>query len=340
MLSVLGSAYEHWSRDHVVQKYSHAGIVTLPQILKGLGYRTCVIHTGDLRYAGQRRFLSGRGIDRVIEMKDLENREPYNVKVGWGLDERAMIEPSVEFLKECGDSPFFIAYFPANPHHPYAIPDDSFRITGDDSIVTDRRKRIWNSYLNSLHYSDAVLGMLTDRLEEEGLLNDTLMFVFADHGEAFYQHRKNYNHPFFLYEENVHVPFLVYNREIFPGPVYFNGVTSHVDIMPSILDLISAREHAGHEGKSIFSRRNEQLALLYTHWKDDIMGVRDGRWKYMRFMDTGEEELYDITSDPCENNNLAASRQDITGLYREYILKARKYSIRYYSELLSPKPGG
>lgn len=334
MLSVLASAYEHPSSDHVIQKYPHVPLKTLPEILKSRGYRTCVLHTGDLRYAGQRRFLTGRGIDRIIEMKDLEHRKPFNVKVGWGLDERVMTEPAVEFMKESAGSPFFAAVFPANPHHPYAIPDDSFRITGPLPHGSDQKLKNWYNYLNSLHFADAALGHLIYRLKEEELLENTLLFVFADHGEAFYQHHRNYNHPFFLYEENVHVPFLIYNEKLFSDPFHYQGISRHVDILPTVLDALSLPADQRHEGKSLFSGGRNQLALLHTSWKDDLLGVRDGRWKYIKSMSDSREELYDIENDPGEKNNIADEKTGLAERFRNYVMSARRYNVMYYDRVL------
>ena len=108
LLSVLTSAYDMPTRELVIQKYSSVKLKTMPEILKSEGYRTCIIHTGDLRYAGQRRFLKKRGLDRIIDYPELKDIPPYNYKVGWGVDERAMIEPTVRFMKENREKPFFV----------------------------------------------------------------------------------------------------------------------------------------------------------------------------------------------------------------------------------------
>ncbi len=334
MLSILTSAYDHPSKDHVIQKFSNIKLKAITEILKQRNYRTCLLHTGDLRYAGQRRFLKNRKIDKIIEYDDLKDIPPYNNKVGWGVDERAMIEPAVKFMKE-KKSPFFAAFFPVNPHHPYAIPDDSFRITEKVTRNMHYKKRNWLNYLNSLHYADAALGELIDRLEKESLLENTLVFIFADHGEAFYQHRKNYNHPFFLYEENVHVPLIVYNKKIFSQRIDFMGITRHVDILPSVMDALNIRQLPEQEGISLFGARREQLALLHTYWKDDIMAVRDSNWKYIRRMKDGLEELYDLSEDPDEMKNLALENKSLLSKYRLYIREARQYKMWYYNQILN-----
>lgn len=337
MLSAFTSAYSHHSKDLVVQKYSSIKLNSITEILRKNGYTTSVVHTGDLRYAGQRRFLSYRGIDRIIDLPELEEIPPYNYKVGWGVDERAMTAPSIEFLKNRGDKPFFIKYMPVNPHHPYAIPDGFKQITGPVPSGIDYKKRNWLHYLNSLHYADYCLGELIDSLEKEGLMENTILFLVADHGEAFYQHPQNYNHPFFLYDVNVHVPFMIYSKEFFTEPLVYDGVSSHIDIPVTMLDILGIQKDKKHEGKSILSSHKEQLAFLHTFWKDDYCGIRDGKWKYIRRMDNGLEELYNLETDPEEMKNIKDNHPELTDKFRNYILNAREYQVNFYHEMLSDK---
>jgi arylsulfatase A-like enzyme len=56
---------------------------------------------------------------------------------------------------------------------------------------------------------------LSKRSKTPMQLDDTLLCIFADHGEAFYQHAGNYLHALQLYEENVAIPFIIYNRKLF-----------------------------------------------------------------------------------------------------------------------------
>ena len=339
LLSVLTSAYDLNTRDMVIQKYPDIGLRTLPEILKDRRYRTGLIHTGGLGYAGQKRFLKNRKFDEILEYNDLIKMPPYNRQVGWGVDERAMIRPAVDFLKRDREAPCLLVLLPVNPHHPYAIPGKEFRITGAGDGEEDYRKRNWFNYLNSLHYADASLGMLVDELERNNLMEDTLLFLFADHGEAFYQHRMNYNHPFFLYQENVHVPFLIYNRKLFPSPEYYDAVTRHIDILPTILDILGIPAAPEQEGVSVFTPHREQMALLHTSWKDDFMGIADRQWKYILRTEDRMEELYDIREDPDERINIAAGHPDITERYRRFVLKARAYKDEYYRRVLAETKG-
>jgi arylsulfatase A-like enzyme len=333
LLSILASVHEPYGRGLLIQDEPRAPVATLSEILKSAGYRTCHIHSGGLAYAGQNRFLKHRGYDTVMDYFQLKKFSPRSGTVGWGIDERAMIGPAVEFMKAANGAPFFTVFQPVNPHHPYAIPGREFDIAGSGIDGEPQWKKSWRRYVNSLYYADTVLGLLVDRLEREGLMKNTLFILVADHGEAFYQHRQNYNHPFFIYEENVHVPLLVYNRDLFPRPATFDGITRHVDIAPTVLDLLGLGAHPLHQGVSLASRRRSQRAMLHTAWRDDYRGMRDGRWKYIIRRRDGFEELYDLSKDRAERVNLAGMERGVCARCREALAGSEAYRAAYYEKL-------
>ncbi len=335
LLSILGGVHEPYGRGLIIRDAPNMPLRTLPEILKKQGYRTIHIHTGGLAYAGQDRFLRHRGYDAVLDYFDLKKMSPEYRTVGWGIDERAMIGPALSFMKSGEGTPFFAVFQPVNPHHPYAIPDSSYNIAGPVPLGAPEWKKSWHKYLNSLHYADAVLGMLVDRMEREGLMDNTLFFLVADHGEAFYQHRQNYNHPFFLYEENVRVPFLVYNRKIIRETFFYRGVSRHVDIAPTVLDVLGLPVEPAMHGSSILAGGREKMAFLHTSWKDDYRAVRDGMWKYILRTKDSSEELYNLETDPGEAVNLAAANPKICGRYRSAISRSMKFREEYYGDLLS-----
>ncbi len=335
LLSVLASSYDYHTKDLVIQKHPKIKMLTVSEVLKQEGYRTCLIHTGHLGYAGQLEFIRDRGFDTIIDSWLLIQEPPFNDYVGWGVDERTMIEPAARFIKKDMSRPFFMVCMPANPHHPYCIPDEElFKLVREIPEGAKIHEENWLNYINSLYYADHVLGMLVDRLESEDLLDETLIFLFSDHGEAFYQHRGNFNHPLFLYEENVHVPFLIYNRKLFQNTLQYDGISSHLDIFPTILDIIGREPVPEHEGTSLLSAHRDRLVLLHTAWKDRYMGVRDSRWKYIYRPGDSLEELYDLGNDPDEKQNLAPANREITARYREIVEKNMRYRSEYYRRIL------
>ncbi len=338
LFTILSSAYDLSSKDLAIKKHPGIDIRILPQILKDRGYATFLIHTANLEYARQDVFLAARGFDRILADHQLKHMPPYNKIVGWSYDERCMVKPALDFIKENKGKPSLLVFLPINPHHPYAIPDRSFRITDPISEDTEHKQKEWLKYVNSLYYSDYVLGQLIDAFEAEGLGKDTLFFIFGDHGEAFWQHQGNYVHAFFVYEENIHVPFIIYNKELFREPIIQEKITRHVDIVPTVLDILEIPTPKEMEGNSILSAHREQMAIMHTAWKDNIIGIRDGRWKYHYNFTQKTEELYDITRDPKEKINIAKQEPRITSRYRDIVYRNYAYRDAYFNNLLERKP--
>jgi arylsulfatase A-like enzyme len=132
---------------------------------------------------------------------------------------------------------------------------------------------------------------------------------------------------------------IIYNKKLITSMVEIEAITRHIDILPTVLDLLNIPGRREQEGLSILSGRPEQMALLHTNWKDDFLGVRDGRWKYIRRMSDSREELYDLADDPAERKNLSGERADITQRYHAYTDRARAYNIRFYKEILKGVEG-
>jgi arylsulfatase A-like enzyme len=337
LYSVLSSRYSMYGKAMIFHEYYDVDVHTLPEVLHDEGYATCFIHTGDLLYASRHEFLANRDIDELILGKDLMKDGRYRKNVGWGADERAMIDPALSWIK-AQKGPYFLMMAPVNPHHPYAIPADFPRIADPDEegIGTGERNR--RNYLNSLHYADAAMGLFVEALEREGLMENTVFVMVTDHGEAFYQHKGNYNHPLFIYEENVHVPALFYGKSILPPGIEFESTTRHIDIMPSILDLLGVRDSGRRDGESIFSRSREKMAVFHTSWSDELMGVRDGKWKYIKRMKDSREELYDLDLDPWEKADVASANPAIIERYRNAVDSMVAYMIDQYRDIPRKRP--
>lgn len=333
LFSILASAYDLPVKGIVIDNFPRIKLKTVSGFLRDQGYRTCYVHSGNLEFTGQRDYLSHR-FDKIYESRDLKKITPYKKWLGWGIDDRAMIRPSIDYLKKDRTKPFFIVYSPVNPHHPYFIPEKKFNITKKINKAKNNKERNWYKYLNALHYADTVLKELIASLEKEGLMSETLLFLVADHGEAFYQHRQNYNHAFLIYEENVHVPFLIYNKKYFKKTVVYNGISRHVDILPTLLDILALPGDKRQEGISLFSAHFEQMAFVHTHWGiKDHLGLRDGKWKYILGVNDMYEELFDLTLDPGEQNNLAHKQPGLISRYRKFVLDARAYKRNFFKNI-------
>lgn len=299
----------------------------LSEVLGKEGYRSAALHAGYLGYAKQKRFLERRGFSLMMDAETLK-KPPYDKGMGpWGAaDERAMIRPLTEFAGQ-EKNPFVALLFAFTPHHPYNVPEGFAEVFRPEPGIKKSQTR----YLNSLHFADQAFGEILAALESKGILRNSILFVFGDHGEAFYEHPGNYNHPFYLYEENVHVPMMIYYEGVQAQRI--SRVTSHVDILPTVLDILGKENLQSplHVGQSMLRGGAQSLAHLQAYWQEEYSGIVDQRYKYIR-KETGAHELFDLSQDAGELQNLAQSSPELVARYESLTARAFAQKKRYYQK--------
>lgn len=189
--------------------------------------------------------------------------------------------------------------------------------------VRDRR---WPRamYDAEVHFVDRQIGHVLDFLAEQGLDEDTIVVVTADHGESFGEHGIWYAHSG-LFETSVRVPFIVRVPGLEPR-VERDVPISALDLAPSLAELcdvpwpaVGAGESfvpllRGPRGDSPIERRD---TLVVESANNALIAVRRGRWKLIwPISDTfqrvdHEPSLYDLESDPDETRNLYREEPEI-----------------------------
>ena len=158
----------------------------LIRALKQLGYHFRILCCTDLNYP---EFRSTAFID-----------VPETITDQWKSSrvdrDRAMTDEFIKFVDE-KRAPFFAFLFYDASHQPYRYPAehaifDTGTLTEEINYIEIARKGnrdsvrfAQNRYRNSLHYVDAEIHRALQTLEDRGLLDNTLVFIVGDHGEAF-----------------------------------------------------------------------------------------------------------------------------------------------------------
>jgi arylsulfatase A-like enzyme len=209
-----------------------------------------------------------------------------------------------------------------------------FNLTGKPRTQAEKRAYL-NYYGNLMRSSDNYLVNVLDKLEETGLLDDTLIVRTADHGEMGLTHgglrQKNFN----FYEEAIRVPLVYSNPKLFPRPLKSDALVSHVDFLPTLASLAGAPKSARADWQGVdysslvldpSPKASTQDYVVFTY--DDyqsgqnsppypkppnhIVSIREGRWKLAKYYDVAKEnpkrpqwEMYDLKSDPEETENIA-----------------------------------
>jgi hypothetical protein len=306
----------HPALDLTPEVYEHCTAPSLAAVLGGRGYHTGLFHAGRFGYLGMEAVLRGRGYQVMEDAAKIGGA----YEIGFGIDEESTVRRLLRWVDEGPRGrPFLATYLPIAGHHPYEVPAPG------PFVEHDERDR----YHNALYYADTALRQLLDGLDERGLLANTLLVICGDHGEAFREHRGNIGHTLALYEENVRVPLLI----VAPGAIRerarVSRIVSLVDLMPTILDLLGLPVPATSEGRSLLEAETG-MALFCTDYSLGLLGLRDGRWKFIHEIETGQTSLYDLQTDPEEITDLAASEPERATIYRDHLVRwaaAQKFRL-------------
>ncbi len=307
---------QHPALDTPSEAYGRDFGQALGSVLHQHGYCTALFHSGRFMYLGMDAVIRHRGYDALEDAGAIGGDHDSS----FGIDEPSTIRRLLQWIDtRPSHQPFLVSYLPIAGHHPYATPEAG-PFPSDNDL---------NRYRNALHYADSALGQLLEGLRSRGLDRETLFVIIGDHGEAFGQHDGNYGHTLFLYDENVQVPFLIAAPGLTQKPERVSRVSSLVDTAPTVLDLLGLPIPAGYQGRSLLSGPTN-LALFCTDYSLGFVALRDGRWKAIHELESGNTLLYDLESDPNELHDLAPLHPERTAAYRDHLKSwaaAQKYRI-------------
>ena len=163
-------------------------------------------------------------------------------------------------------------------------------------------------------------------------------------------YQKRSRNPYFtlsLFDEMMHIPLLFVGNLIKPGII--TKQVRHVDIFPTICDLLGIPLDIKISGKSLDLLANEILQdenpnYLHTmpYQKSsplDMVGIRTSRYKYFRSAHNANEaiHLYDLKNDPYENNNVAQTHKNLVTQFEKKMLELEKNNLSEYEEKISDK---
>jgi arylsulfatase A-like enzyme len=257
------------------------------------------------------------------------------------IDGRADLTASaaVNWLANRPDSRFFLWVHFFDPHYPWTPPEPwdglydqgyTGHYDGSMNFVYEMREGIFTpdardvEYLRALYasevsYADHYIGQVLGYMAREGILDNTIVVLTADHGEGLGERGTAWPNGDFwlhgddLYEPGTRMPLIIHDpRRRGARPVPQVPVQS-VDVMPTILDLVGVPIPALAQGKSLQplldgSDSGTDRTAVVTLTDDGVTAIiaADG-WKLLMARQTGARELYYLPADPGERNDLARS---------------------------------
>ena len=210
----------------------------------------------------------------------------------------------------------------------------------------------WRYYIDAFrHYAkmaDEHIGTILRLLEADGVLDDTLVILMADHGDGMGSHQMATKQVSF-YEETARVPFIAVGPGVRSGGQKVAALTSLLDLFPGLCDYAGIQVPDGLPGVSFAPllqgavvQREFVVAEWYTEWGCTVSPgrmIRSAHFKYTSYLEgsvgagdpTGGEELYDLDMDRGELVNLATDTA-----YREVLLQHRDMLKRHIRDQADP----
>ncbi len=215
--------------------------------------------------------------------------------------------PPELFNRYYSDCPF--ASVPDEPRHSCARPHREFFSS------PETRREYLSGYYAAVEAMDANVGRVLDWLERHELRQDTLIFFTSDNGMNMGHHgicgKGNGTRPVNMFETSVKVPTLISRPGHVPEGVVSDGLYSHYDFMPTLLDYLGIPnpEADSLPGRSFAPLlRGEREAgrdevVVFDEY-GPVRMIRTREWKYVHRHPYGPHELYNLVRDPDERDDL------------------------------------
>lgn len=177
-------------------------------------------------------------------------------------------------------------------------------------------------YLGLVAQIDNQIGRILDTLEQEGLMEHTLILFSSDHGDFLGDH-----HLFmklFPYEASSRIPLIVRGNGIQSGR--YDIPVSLLDFVPTLLDYAGVKPETSCQGQSILSLLQSKGAGrtgVLTSYSNSVLSWSGREYKFIRWI-TGEEELFNVANDPNETHNVIKTEPDVYAEMRQELLNELK----------------
>ena len=278
--------------------------------------------------------------DRAVNfLKTCKDDKPWLLKVSFQRP-HSPYDPPERWYKLYGDIKIPLPVIGDWAEKKYGVTDGSFATDNNAAhgvfppkeIVESRR-----SYYASISYVDEQLGRVVQALKDRGELENTIILFTADHGEMMGDHymwRKC--RP---YEGSVRIPMIIRWPENMGMKIRRGQTRTELvelrDVLPTFLDAAGLSKPSVMDGMSMLEilkgkkwRKILDLEHSQIYEPDNAwQALTDGRYKYIYFTLTGQEQLFDLKNDPGELIDLATLPK-----YEKSVKSWRDKMVQHLSE--------
>jgi len=334
--------------------------VTIAEVLKAAGYFTAHVgkwHLGDAGHYPQTQGFNVN-IGGTFWGAPATFFYPYSGSKRYGGEYRYVphLEFGTEVMDKVKDKPFFLNLCYHTVHTP---------IEGKPELVEYYKNKVRPGmnhqnyeYAAMVHSLDENVGRVLDKIDELGLAERTIVVFFSDNGgyiNEFNQKVVTNNYPLrcgkgSLYEGGIREPLIIR----WPGVTQAGSVCSEpvssIDFYPTFLDMTGLagdpKHNADMDGISLVPLLKNPAGklkrkVLYWHYPHyyptttPVCAVRQDHWKLLEYFEDNHIELYDLSNDIGERNDLAEKIPEEAEKLRNHLDAWRK---AVSAQIPSPNP--
>lgn len=215
--------------------YPYNDYNSLPKLLKQQGYNTYEMHGEKGTYWNWMTSDKHMGFDTCVDIAQFNSDEV----IGLGLSDKSFLSQAVGKIEK-QKQPYYTFMITLTSHSPFTIPEDQISI----SVPGDLKGTKIGGFIESINYTDAMIGKFMEELDEKGMLDNTVVAIYGDHEGV---------HKFFGEEaqgmkgipdkwknNDRRVPLIIYSKGIQGKEFKVNG--GQVDFLPTISYLMGMDE--------------------------------------------------------------------------------------------------
>jgi len=230
-------------------------------------------------------------------------------------------------MADAGADRWFLHVHLMEPHAPY-VPPTEFRVGEDElpplPISIDQQGAHYDAialwpdlsdedrdllaahlgvrYRGEVRWMDHMLAQVWELLEERGVLDDTLVVFWTDHGEAFWEHGVQ-THAHFLFGEENDALLWFWAKGL--EPASWTEPTHGTDMLPTVLDALQLTSPVELPGYPLGAAPQQRTLHASTYTRQGVLQTASaGDWRLHYRWEDGQVRLYDRSTDPLERTDL------------------------------------
>jgi arylsulfatase A len=272
---------------------------------------------------------------------------------------------AISFIEKNKDTSFFMYYPSVIPHAELAapkeymakfrgklLPEKEYKGIDDGELYKNggygSQKEPHTAFAAMVHLLDIQVGEIRKKLEDLGIAENTIIIFTSDNGphqeggadpKYFNSNAHFKGHKRDLYEGGIRVPMIAY----WPTKIKPNSTSDHIsafwDFLPTVCEIAQIKSPQNIDGISflpeLYGEKQEKHNYLYWEFLEQggKQAVRFGNWKGIRLNMSNNLkspiELYNLSSDLGEQNNIADKNPDIVEMINSIMNKEHKYSKEF-----------